>query len=156
MGAWRRSPVAVVTAAGLSAVALCATAFGFWLGTGHGAGAAGTSALSVNLVALAGGDTPATALLPGSSAEVIVKVNNPTSLPLTLTSVTANGSVTTGQAGCSASVVTFTNQTGLSTPLAAHSATLVHLPGAATMSTAAASACQGATFTVPVTITARS
>lgn len=108
-------------------------------------------------VAAISGETPGTALQPGSTGEVIVKVDNPNSYAVHLVSVVAAGVITvSGGSGCtlSNSGVAFTDQTGLSVPIPATTTQLVRLPGAVAMSTASVSGCQGATFNIPVTITA--
>jgi D-arabinose 1-dehydrogenase-like Zn-dependent alcohol dehydrogenase len=59
-----------------------------------------------------------------------------------------------GHAGCTTTGVTFTNQTGFSSTIGASGTTLVHLPNAASMDATSSSGCQGATFSIPVSITA--
>jgi hypothetical protein len=143
----------VVLAVGL----LCGvTALAYFLATGFGVGSGSNGSLQpVTVVALAGGDAENSSLYPGGpAADVIVKLNNPNSLAVTLVSVAGNGTITAdgGHASCTTSGVTFTNQTGLSVSLPPGS-TLLHFTSAASMSSAASNGCQGATFNIPVTVT---
>jgi hypothetical protein len=95
-------------------------------------------------------------LYPGGSGAVKIKVTNPNSFAVTITGVAGAGTVTSDKgAACDASTgVTFTNQTGLSLGLAAGATTVFSLPGAAAMSNATVTSCQGGVFTIPVTLTA--
>jgi hypothetical protein len=99
--------------------------------------------------------TPSTPLLPGGTGDVILNVNNPNAYAVTLVSVSGNGTITAdgGHSGCTTTGVTFNNQSGLTINIPASTTTAVDLPGAASMSTASLSACQGATFSIPVSIT---
>jgi hypothetical protein len=118
----------------------------------HGTGQASTGTMAtVTLAATAG--TPSSTLLPnGLSANVSLEVTNPNSYPVTLYSVTGSGTIT-GSGSCSpGGTVIFANQTGLSVPIAASTTTQVQLTNAASMTTGAPSGCQGATFSIPVTI----
>jgi hypothetical protein len=144
----------------LAVVLLCAvTAVAYFVaaGFGHGAGTNG-SLQPVTVVAFVGGDTESSSLYPGGpAAEVIVRLNNPNAFSVKLVSVTGNGTILAdgGHASCTTTGVTFTNQTGLSIILPSGSA-LVHFPSAASMSTASSNGCQGATFSIPVTVTVHS
>jgi hypothetical protein len=132
------------------------SAIAYWTASGSGTASASAGTLQpVTVTALAGGDTPTSTLLPGGTGDVILRISNPNSSAVTLTSVTGNGTVTAdaGHANCTTTGVSFANQTGLSTTIAASSTTLVHLSGAASMSAASSNGCQGATFSIPVTIT---
>ena len=131
-------------------------AYGYFSSTGSGTGSGSTGTMQTVTVAAISGQTPSTPLLPGSSGEVIVNVDNPNAFQVHLVSVVADGTISvSGGNGCTLanSGVSFTDQTGLSIPIAASTTTLVRLPGAALMSTSSASGCQGATFDIPVTIT---
>jgi len=108
----------------------------------------------VTVEAVTVGDSPATTLLPGGSAEAVVKVANTNGFAVTVTSVTLIGSVTAAN-GCTPTGVTFTDQAGSWLVPAGSAGTLLHLPGAVQMDATSASACQGSTFTVPVTVVAR-
>ena len=83
--------------------------------------------------------------------------------PLPVTAVTGSGSITadSGHSGCTTTGVTFTNQTGLSLVVPAKAGAVngtlqTSLTNAASMSNASLNACQGATFTIPVSLTGSS
>lgn len=124
-------------------------------GSGTGSGADGT-VQPVTVQALAGGDAPSSALQPGGTADVILRLSNPNSFALTLTAVTGGSPITAdgGHSGCTTTGVSFTSQSGLSITVPSGSS-LVHLPGAARMDTTSSSGCQGATFAIPVTLSVR-
>jgi hypothetical protein len=97
-------------------------------------------------------------LYPGASGAVKLKVTNPNSFPVRITAVTkqASGSITSDKgAACNAATgVTFPDQTGLALDLAAGATSTFTLAGAVGMSNASDNSCQGATFTIPVDVTA--
>jgi hypothetical protein len=158
---YRRARLATLTGLVLAGVVGSGAARAFWTAGGAGASAAGTGTLqAVTVAAVVAGDTPSSALLPGGpAADVILRVHNPNSVSVQVYSVTGNGPVTadSGHSGCTTTGVTFTPPAAPVTPtvtVPGGSTILVHLPGAATMSTAAQASCQGATFHIPVTLTA--
>jgi hypothetical protein len=115
---------------------------------------------SVTVSAFAGGDLPSSTLIPGGTADVIVRVTNPNASAVQVYSVAANGAITAdpAHAACTTTGVIFTAPSAPLTPtvsVPASSSLLFHLASAATMSLASQSACQGATFQIPVTLTAR-
>jgi hypothetical protein len=122
-------------------------------GAGHGQAHVGT--LSVTVSATTG--TPSTPLIPGGTGDVALQVVNPNSFAVTLKAVTGSGTITpdAGHATCAPTGVSFTDQSALSINVPANSTTPVALTGAASMSTLSANGCQGATFTIPVTIGVR-
>jgi hypothetical protein len=151
-----RRTVTVVTAAVLCTAAVSGISAAYWPGGGGGSGSVGaaTNLTGVTVEAVTVGDSPATTLLPGGSAEAIVKVANTNGFPVTVTSVSLIGSVTAAN-GCTPTGVTFTDRAGSWLVPAGSAGTLLHLPGAVQMDATSASACQGSTFTVPVTVVAR-
>lgn len=130
------------------------TAYAYFSAAGTGTGTATTGTLqTVNLVAVTG--TPAAPLQPGSSGDVLLTLNNPNAFPVTLVSVVANGPISvSGGTSCTASGsgVSFSDQTSLALSVPVNTSS-VDLAGAARMSYASASGCQGAVFYIPVTIT---
>src|SRR5947208_7523194 len=129
-------------------------------GSGSGYAKAGT-AQSLTTVDVSA--STAATLYPGVSGDVLVKFDNPNPYAVTVTAVTGSGSITAdaGHAGCTTTGVTFTNQTGLSLVIPAKSGGVdgvlqTTLTGATSMSNASLNACQGATFTIPVTLTGSS
>jgi hypothetical protein len=150
-----RRALTVVTAAVLGTAAVSGVSSAVWSASasGSGAGGAATNLTGVTVVSVAVGDTTATALLPGGSADAIVKVANTNSFPVTVTSVSPAGAVTAAN-GCTPTGVSFTGQTGSWVVPAGSAGTLIHLPGAVAMDATSASACQGTTFGIPVNVVA--
>ena len=144
-----------------------------WTATGTGQGSARAASVS-GLVVTAGSPlgalyplpadtTPATGYGSGTVGSVSTTVANPNPFPVTITSA-AVGSVTSSPLGgrtCAAGSVLPTSSApiALSPPvtLAAGSApTAVTVPGALYMVSTAEDGCQGASFSVPVTVTGAS
>ncbi|MDQ0145945.1 hypothetical protein [Pseudarthrobacter niigatensis] len=147
--------------AGLLVTAGAGTAYAFWSGTGAGSGSAAAGTMQVVTVdALVASDNPKAALYPGGSADVVLRLTNPNPYSVQVYSVTGNGPVTADSAHprCTTTGVTFTGTAAPLAPatyVAANSSALITLPGAATMDTTSLAACQGATFSVPVTAEVR-
>ena len=144
-----------------------------WTATGTGQGSARAASVS-GLVVTAGSPlgalyplpadtTAATGYGSGTVGSVSTTVANPNPFPVTITSATV-GSVTSSPLGgrtCAAGSVLPTSSApiALSPPvtLAAGSApTAVTVPGALYMVSTAEDGCQGASFSVPVTVTGAS
>jgi hypothetical protein len=145
---------AVCVAAGLAAGA----AYAYFTGSGTGSGSASVGTMQTVTISSAT-VSPSTPLVPGGSGDVTLEVTNPNGFAVTLVSVAgADGAITadSGHPECTTTGVTFTSQTGLSTVIQPDSTAPIDLPGAASMSTASSAGCQGATFTIPVTITVQS
>lgn len=144
---------------GLVIVALAAAglAYAAWTanGTGEGYAKAGSAqALTTNDVSA----TTVADLYPGTSGNVKLEINNPNPYPVRVTSVSGSGTITpdAGHSGCSPTGVTFTDQTGLTIDVPANGTQAATLNNAASMSNASANACQGATFTIPVSLSGAS
>lgn len=131
-------------------------AYAYFTGSGHGTGSASVGTMQTVTISSAT-VSPGTKLLPGGTGEVTLEVNNPNTFAVTLVSVTlvSNGTITgTGGVGsCSNTGVTFAPQNGLNTRIPPGGPTEVDLLGAASMGTGSDPGCQGATFSIPVTIT---
>jgi hypothetical protein len=148
--------LAVLTiAAAFSAVALVYAAW-----TTNGAGSAYAKAGTAQALSTVdvSASTSAT-LYPGVSGDVLIKFDNPNPYAVTVTGVSGSGAITAdaSHSGCTTTGVSFTNQTSLSISVPAKSGgvdgfTQATLTGAASMSNASLNACQGAVFTIPVTI----
>jgi hypothetical protein len=146
--------VAVMAAVGL--------VYAAW--TTNGAGSAYAKAGTAAAISTVDVSASTTATLyPGVTGDVLIKLDNPNPYPVTVTAVTGSGSITAdaGHAGCTTTGVTFTNQTGLSLVIPAKSGGVdgvlqTTLTGSAAMSNASLNACQGAVFTIPVTLTGTS
>jgi hypothetical protein len=82
---------------------------------------------------------------------VSFSVHNPNNFQVEITDITAD--TITADNSCSPTGMTFTDQHGLSTPISALGT--IPVSGSASMGAGSASACQGATFTIPVTVTVK-
>ena len=135
------------------------TALAFWSAGGDGAGA-GASGTMANLTLSAG--TPTASLYPGGQTSVVLTVTNPNDAAVHISSLSLNTGQGTGgfaadagHSGCSVAALSYTTQTnggsGWNVParVGLVDGTLsVTLANALAMTTSAANACQGATFTV--------
>jgi len=100
-------------------------------------------------------------LYPGGTGDLKLKVSNPNSFPVRISSVslTSGGTITSNVTACNTggTGVTLTNQSGLTLDLAANAvATVLTVSGAVHMSSSSDTNCQGAVFTIPVDATAAS
>jgi hypothetical protein len=153
----RRSPRKLVLAAALVAVlAVAGIAVAAWTITGSGTGYA--KAASGTPLSLGDGTAFTTAdLYPGATGSVILRVTNSNPFRVRITTVTGSGAITSNVPACTASTgVTFTNQTSLTHDVAASSTATVTLAGAVAMSNASDDSCQGAVFSIPVTLSGTS
>jgi len=136
----------------VSSIVGLTAASAYFTSTGSGSGAASTGTLQP---VTATGAVASSFLPDGSTRTVNLTVTNPNNFAVKLVSVTGNGTITpdAGHAGCSPTGVTFTDQTGMSVSIPANASNSpVALSGAAAMGVGSANACQGATFTIPVTV----
>jgi hypothetical protein len=149
--------VAMATGAGM--------VFAAW--TSNGTGSAYSKAGSSSPLSTVDVSASTTATLyPGTSGDVLIKVSNPNSFAVRVTAVSLNGTNAdiapdAGHSGCTTTGVSFTNQAGLTIDVPAKSGgvngtTQTTLTGAASMSNASVDGCQGATFTIPVSLTGQS
>jgi hypothetical protein len=125
-------------------------------GTGSGYAEAGTAQ---DLTTVDVSASTAASLYPGTDGDVEIRIKNPNPYPVEVTDISGNGAVTadTGHASCATTGVTFTDQTSLSITVPANGGeTQTTLSSAAHMSNASDNGCQGATFTIPVSISGQS
>jgi hypothetical protein len=139
---------------GLVLVALPATALAYWSAIGTGTTSVGLAdplpfSLSPGVLS--------DPISPGQVADVSVIVSNPNPTAGYVGSFTLDSSgitVDPGHSGCDVgpSVLSFATQTngGVKWVIPPKGTLVVGLPGALAMSNAAANACQGATFTIPL------
>jgi hypothetical protein len=154
-GSLTRTLLFTLGLATLALIVSASAASAYWTTHGSGSASVTTGSLStVSVIAFAGGDSPATSLLPGGTADVIVRVNNTNSYALVLTAISLNGSIVAsgGSGTCSTTGVSTTFPSNPSITVAAGSH-LVHFSNSAVMSLASSNGCQGATFQIPVSIT---
>lgn len=122
-------------------------------GLGSGSASVG-SAQAVTVQAVASG-TPASVLVPGGSADLLIQISNPNDFNVTLTGVAQNGALSVvGGTSCtvSTSKVSVPTQAALSITVAPGTH-VVHVPSGVSMAIPSASGCQGASFDIPVTVT---
>jgi hypothetical protein len=147
----------VAVAALVAVLAVAGIAIAAWTITGSGTGyakAASGSALTLgDATAFTSAD-----LYPGANGSVVLRVTNPNPFQVRVTTVTGNGAITSnaGAACTAATGVTFTNQTGLTNDVAANTTATVTLAGAVSMSNSSDNSCQGAVFSIPVTVSGTS
>ena len=162
---WRATPVVVVATA-LSVLLGAGVAFAAWTATGTGA--AGAKATAFQALTVSAGTTTAQ-LYPGGSGDAVVSVTNPNPFPVKITQVAQDISAgkfvssdqgtncTDAAASTHPTGVTLTSATGapLAT-IAANSTSSFTLTGKVTMANTSDTLCQGATFSIPVTVTSTS
>ena len=144
----------------VSVVVLAVTAgvaYAAWTASGTGSGYAKAGSAQALATLDASASTGAT-LYPGATGDVKLKVDNPNPYPIRITTVSGNGAISSDKgAACDASTgVTFTNQTGLTLDVPASSSATFTLTGAVAMSNASDNTCQGAVFTIPVSLSGAS
>lgn len=148
----------VIALVGVIAVALAGIAIAAWVVSGSGTGYAKAGSSSALTLSDATASTSAD-LYPGAAGAVKLKVSNPNPFPVRITAVAGTGAVTSDKgAGCDASTgVSFTNQSGLTLDLLANETNKVFtLSAAISMTNASDNTCQGAVFSIPVSVTATS
>jgi hypothetical protein len=150
----RLKTLIVLPAAGLIIGLSAGAAYAYFTTPGNGTGSAAVGSMQTVTVA-ATTATPGNPLLPGGTGDVTLEVTNPNAFPVTLLSVATSGTITADAShpGCTTTGVGFTSQTALNKSIPASSTTTIDLKGAAAMGTASSDGCQGATFSIPVTIT---
>ena len=150
----RKRTIVVVAVLVLGAVAV-GVGLSAWSISGTGNGAAKATTASAITLADASGFTSAD-LYPGATGNLKLRATNPNPFPVRITAVSGNGTITSDKgAACDASTgVTLANQSGLTLDLAAGATATLTVPNAVSMSNSSDNSCQGAVFTVPVSLTA--
>ena len=149
-------------AGSMTLIAMAAVGFVYAAWTANGTGS--SYAKAGNSQALTTVDVSATtgaSLYPGVTGDVKLQISNPNPYPVRVTGVSLNGqqsdiAADSGHSGCTTTGVTFTNQSSLTVDVPAGSSATTTLTGTAAMSNASLNACQGATFTIPVSLTGAS
>jgi hypothetical protein len=164
---------AVVVGGVAVAVVGAGIAYAAWSQSASGSGAAksATVAFTVQTTSTTSGSAITNLLRPGSVAgtasgdtvggDLKITLNNTSGFPVHVTQVVAIGAVTSDKAGCTAA--TSGVQVGAAGTYTVPVATLtvagdsanhdVVIPNALSMTTGSDTTCQGATFTIPVTVT---
>ena len=143
----------------MTLIVMVAVAFGYaaWTTNGSGSGYA-TAGTSQALSTVDVSASTTASLYPGQNGDVKLQIHNPNPYNVRVTAVSGNGTITpdAGHSGCTTSGVTFNDQSGLTIDISANNDATTTLTGAASMSNASQDACQGATFTIPVSLTGAS
>jgi hypothetical protein len=128
-------------------------AYAAWTASGSGIGYAKASSAQ-GLGTLDTSATTAATLYPGATGDVKLKIDNPNPYPVRITAVSGAGTITSdkGSACDSSTGVSFTNQTALTLDVPASSSGTFTLAGAVAMSNASDNSCQGAVFSIPVSL----
>lgn len=151
--------VLVVGALALAVGITAGGAYSYWTASGAGSGSGDVDvAQAVTVVAAAQG--PSVALVPGGTADLVLRLENPNGYPVRITGISQRGTTVTpvGATGPGTACtgvntgVSVPTQTHLDVPVASGADVTVHIEGAVAMSTSSASGCQGATFQVPVDV----
>jgi len=143
--------VLVATGVVLGSALATNLAFAAWNSTGSGSGSAqATTAKALTTTAA----STSAQLFPGAIGDLKITIKNDNGYPVRVTDVTGSGTITSDKgSACDASTgVTFTDQHIQTLDVPASSSATFTLANAVGMSNASDNACQGATFTVPVSL----
>ena len=148
---------AIIASLFLGIVLAASVAFAWWTAGGSGNGYAKAATASPLTTVDVSGSTTAD-LYPGGTGTLKIQIHNPNTYAVTVNSITANGTATSGNAACDAAntVSMVAPLTGLSISVTAGgNSTVQTFSNAVTMSYGASAdnSCQGLTFSVPVTLT---
>jgi hypothetical protein len=148
-----------ICAAVLTAVLAAGAAYAYTTAGGSGSGSGATGTMQpVTIAAFTGGAAPGSTLIPGGTADVTIRVNNPNPVPVRVFAVAANGPVSADAShpGCTTTGVTFVDPSAPISPainVASGSTVLIQVPDAASMDLTSLPECQGASFEIPVSLT---
>jgi hypothetical protein len=141
---------------------IVALSYAAWTSSGGGTGFAKAQTAKALTSLDASGSTNAT-VYPGATGDLTISVSNPNSYPVKVTDVTGNGAITAdpghstcGSDGQHPTGVTLTDQHNLNLTVPANGQSQVTLSGSVQMTNASDNSCQGATFTVPVSLSGAS
>ena len=126
-------------------------AFAAWTSGGTGSGSAqATSAVALTTTTA----TTSAQLFPGGSGDLKITVKNDNGYPVRVTDVVGSSAITSdkGSACDSSTGVTFTDQHTQAFDIPANSSATFTLTGVTHMSNASDNSCQGAVFTIPVSL----
>jgi hypothetical protein len=153
--------LAVVTT--MVALTVVGLVYAAWTTTGGGSGYAKAGTAQALSTVDVSASTTATLYPGGPAGDVTIRISNPNTYPVTVTGVTGNGTIVADAAhtGCTTTGVSFANQTNLNISVPAKTGgvngeTQTTLSGAASMANTSVNGCQGATFTIPVTLSGAS
>ena len=141
----------VATGVVVGAAFVTNVAFAAWTSNGTGSGSAqATSAVALTTTAAA----TTAQLFPGGSGDLKITVKNDNGYPVRVTDVAGGATITSDKgSACDASTgVTFTDQHTQALDVPANSSATFTLAGVMHMSNASDNSCQGAVFTIPVSL----
>jgi hypothetical protein len=153
----KRHAITVVAATSIVAAGAGVALAYFTGGTGSGSGTGSTGTIAVSLLSTTG--TVTNLLYPGGSGDLIVKVHNPNTFAVSVTSVgpgTGNATATGGTGTCTTTGVSANTTSVTGETIAAGQSLQFTVADGASMSASSQAGCQGATFTVPVQVTVQS
>ncbi|WP_433800082.1 hypothetical protein [Actinomycetospora sp. CA-084318] len=151
-----RSTTVVVLALLAAALGAAGVAVAAWFASGSGTpGLDGRTALAPTTAAVAGSAVTTGLLTPGSSGTAVLSVTNPNPYRVRIATVAPAGAATAsgGVGACATTGVALAAQSPAGVTLAPAASTTLTLAGAVSMSTVSETGCQGATFSIPVTVT---
>ncbi|GAA4597053.1 hypothetical protein BJY16_002230 [Actinoplanes octamycinicus] len=141
---------AVVAGTAVAVTAVAGAAYAAWVASGTGTAAAKATtaqALTTENVTVVGD------LYPGADGDATLTIHNPNNYPVKVTTVTGTGiTVTTTGGSCAPANVSFANQAGLQLNVPKGESKTFTLSKVVHMVADAEDGCQGATFTVAVTL----
>ena len=154
----RRSKTILGLAAAAAVLANAGAAYAYWVVNGSGTAAAAAGA--VVELKLTGRSDDSAPLYPGTAADLTVMVANQNGFPIRITAVTTGGRKPEAdpehrEGGCRTTGVTASHETmSVSWNVPKNAVGVFTVPDGLIMSNSSDSACQGATFTIPLRATA--
>jgi hypothetical protein len=150
----RRLIFAAVT---VMALVIASLGYAAWTSAGNGSGVAKAS--TAQALSTVTATASSASLYPGATADLTLKVSNPNPYPITITDVTGNGTITAdashstcGQDATHPTGVSYTDEHNLSIAVPANGTTQAAVSNSVHMGNASDNSCQGATFTIPVSL----
>ena len=154
---WLTLPAGIAATVAVAVVLAGGVAYAAWTSSGSGTATAKAGTASAPTTTTLGGSAVTSGFLyPGTSGDAVIQVNNPNSYPVNVTAIAPAGAVTAsgGSGTCTTTGVSFSTQNPTSgNSIGANSSATLALKNAVAMSANSDSGCQGATFTIPVTVT---
>lgn len=132
-------------------------AFAAWTSTGTGSATA--KAQTAQALSTVDASASSTAdLYPGATGDATLRISNPNPYPVQITSVAQTGPVVSDKGpACDASTgVTFSDQADIALAVPADGVASFTIADAVAMANSSDNTCQGAVFTIPVTLTGAS
>ncbi len=147
----------IFAAVAVMALVIVSLGYAAWTSAGNGTGVAKAS--TAQALSTVTATASSASLYPGATADLTLKVSNPNPYPITVTDVTGNGTITAdsshatcGQDATHPTGVSYTDQHNLTIAVPANGTTQVAVSNSVHMSNASDNSCQGATFTIPVSL----